>query len=87
MVEIYFINNGNKTFSVKIKIIKNDNDLSLRILNVDEIDKIGHTSFTKLKNIFTYKDIPFNTVKYNGIFNNLINQLQKKFKVNKINLF
>jgi hypothetical protein len=86
MIDINIIRAGNKTYSVKTKIDTSDDEMSVIILNVDEVSLRSNTSYTKLKTIWTNPtgNSQFETIKYNEIYQAIIKRLISKYKMKKL---
>lgn len=88
MIEISVISSNSKEYSIKSKLTKiNDDAIKIKILTVDEINKVSSTSFTRLKNIYDYRSIDageFNIIKFNDLFNKLIKNISNKYKVKNV---
>lgn len=86
MIDINIIRAGNKTYSIKTKINTSDDEMSVIILNVDEVSLTSNTSYTKLKTIWTNPTgtSQFETIKYNEIYQAIIKRLISKYKMKKL---
>jgi hypothetical protein len=86
MIDINIIRAGNKTYSVKTKIDTSKDEMSVIILNVDEVSLTSNTSYTKLKTIWTNPtgNSQFETIKYNEIYQAIIKRLISKYKMKKL---
>lgn len=87
MIDISIINYNNVAYSIKSSIfLRDDNIAVLKIINMYEVRMESATSYQKIRTIFesSMDDQKFNTTKYNGIFEKLVNKLSKKYKLSHI---
>lgn len=90
MIDISIINSNNKNYSIKSKLLFNDNrdSIKMTILSVDEIDKNSNTSFSRIKTIYSSNtENQFNNIRYKDIFNKLVETISKKYKVVNITYY
>ena len=89
MIDVNIIKVGQKTYSVKTSITaKNNDEMNVIILNVDEVSMNSLTSFTKLKTIWNNQtgSSGFDTFKYNDIYQAIIKKLVAKYKMKKLTI-
>lgn len=89
MIDVNIIKVGQKTYSVKTSITaKNNDEMNVIILNVDEVSMNSLTSFTKLKTIWNNptESSGFDTFKYNDIYQAIIKKLVAKYKMKKLTI-
>ena len=90
MIDISIINSNNKNYSIKSKLLFNNNrdSIKMTILSVDEIDKNSNTSFSRIKTIYSSNtENQFNNIRYKDIFNKLVETISKKYKVVNITYY